>query len=154
MEVTNKWEIAGVVNVANIDLHAARVSNPSMQEVHVINHRLNKCSLFLEVPIDHLAARIPMREIPVELEVWICARELDGAPHVLEDRRAMGLNVHRHLVFGGSINHGFDQAACLSIVLTSPAHVKRQTFQSCGSRFLRQPICVIRSIHSTASANA
>src|SRR5713101_5377415 len=121
MEVTNKWEIAGVVNVANIDLHAARIANPSMQEVHAINYRLNKCSLFLKAPINHLAAGIPVGKVPIELEVWISAYELNSTPHVLEDRRAVGLNIHRHLMFDRSIKHGFDQAVPLSIVLISPA---------------------------------
>ncbi len=79
-------------------LHAPGIADPAVEEADAFEHRLEKRELVFEAAVDHFLAGVPVGEIAVEAQIGKLPNELDGAPHVLEEGRAMGFDVQRKAV--------------------------------------------------------
>ena len=93
--MSNKRLLCCILQITNINLDASRIANPSMEEVNSLDDRLDEPELIFKAAVDHLQTRVPMGEVSIELELWELPNELDGSPHILEDRRPVGFNVQR-----------------------------------------------------------
>src|SRR5271170_3219284 len=86
-------------NGSDVDLHTSGITNTSVNEPDAIDDRLDKFHLPLEPPIDHLAARVPVRKISIKFETAESIQKAHSSPHVLEDGRPVCLYIERHRIF-------------------------------------------------------
>jgi len=142
------------ISIADINLHAARTSNPAMQEADPLDHRLEKFKFAFKASIDHLAARIPVREVAIELKPGENAQKLHRPPHVLEDSCTMRLHIQRYAESVTCFQDGFDQAVSGIVVFETPSHMQRKTFKIVQVGFGSKTRCIARFIHATATAYA
>jgi hypothetical protein len=91
-------QLAGLFEIAHVDLHDAGISYASMHKARAIDDRLDEGHLVIEVAVDKLEAGIPVGEIGVESQIGKPADEAHRAPGVLEDRGTVGFDVQRYRV--------------------------------------------------------